>query len=61
MSGRETRSTKVSIYLEPTIDTAMKRVVPSTSTVSDYIRKLIVSDLLERGLLTEKMLADILI
>jgi hypothetical protein len=57
----ERRSEKLAIYLEPTIDNAVRLGLQPSETISDYFRKLAIEDLKKRGLLTEQMLLDILI
>lgn len=56
----EARSEVVAVYLEPTIRTALLKAVPGTQSESMYVRKLIINDLVSRGLLTHEMLVEVL-
>jgi hypothetical protein len=59
---RQRREHKVLAYLEPIVHAAMTRLVEQHGiSYSEYIHKLVVNDLKDRGLLTEKMITETLV
>jgi hypothetical protein len=53
------RDNKLLVYLEPILRTAVTQVVNKTDqSHSEYIRGLVIADLKERGLLTDRMIAE---
>lgn len=58
----QTKSYPVTCNLEPTIGMALMNYTNKTgSTISKYLRSLVIKDLKERGILTDTSLSEILV
>lgn len=59
MMMAQKRSKDVQVNLEPSIHAQVQDIAPKLDmSISSYIRSLIIADLRERGLLTDRMIAD---
>lgn len=58
--AQQSRSERVVTRVEPIISRAIYSLVgQQNSTASDYLRKLAIDDLKQRGLITDSMLAEL--
>lgn len=55
----ESRTRKVMVYIEPSIMDIVERLVQTKhASISGHIRQLLINDLRDRSLVTDRMLAD---
>lgn len=56
------RSARIVVYVEPLIERALRLAMEKNNeTQSSYVRSLLINELIEQGLLTERMVAELAI